>query len=774
MHSPNFPPDVNLSDAFRNRLERLTDGLRDRSDEEIESERQHFRVLISVNPNYFGTAPDTSFEAVSELSQDTRYEELECVGYHPRREELEAVVHVKRDTGYLGDVCTDGSREYVRFFVDWDGDGTWSDAGMASFPVHDIDGKKPLEYACSVRLDPSEKWCGVENLPRVRAILSWNQPPAAGDADFTPVWGNVLEGTIQIDPKTFIAFPDLLSEFDLQIPDELQQIVDPENLIPLKEPTTLSLNEISELYRETDVAPHRFAFKELSTSVETPGAGLAFPGLEASFAEIEPETTAGTAAELFDLPSLLDLPWNDVPGVLDDLVQTEGDTTYEELTCVGLDTEEQELVATLRLKRASGYLGGLCTDGSSEYVAFWVDWGTGTWTHAGTTSVRVYDLDSIPEDGLDYSVALPVDLAAHRQPCEEGARTVRVRAVLSWETLPSSTDPDWTPTWGNREDTRVQIPSGEPIDPRDHRAFLQSLGNMHVCTIDQSSGLASGTSITGFSVTDAPFGGRITIAGWINNPPNRVANTDPTDWYRYRISVRSHPGGTWQTITDPFTIWVTEQTGPSDTPSSRPVRQEPDADGFYTYRHHVHGSQYHRVAGNVLAHWHSGPREGLWAVRLEVKEPVTGDVESAALQDCPDGTQRGTVVLRLDQTRPVAKLKITGTSTTGNHSDASGDEDCYFVEQGTWIHGNFTARDPNGHFARYGINVIPSSATTDPSGGSWPTVSTHGTSGQWKLDTSGMDPCGYIVRLSVRDRTIRNNHPHGWGRTDVDNFCVTD
>src|SRR2546429_2310074 len=51
-------------------------------------------------------------------------------------------------------------------------------------------------------------------------------------------------------------------------------------------------------------------------------------------------------------------------------------------------------IGPLTIKRPNGYSGGLCTAGSQEYVAFWVDWGSG-WSYAGTTSVSVHDIGGV-------------------------------------------------------------------------------------------------------------------------------------------------------------------------------------------------------------------------------------------------------------------------------------------------------------------------------------------------------------------------------------------
>lgn len=55
------------------------------------------------------------------------------------------------------------------------------------------------------------------------------------------------------------------------------------------------------------------------------------------------------------------------------IVDPQGNVTYEQIGCVGLNPRTTELVATIDVKLSSGYSGGLCTAGSYEYVAFWVD-----------------------------------------------------------------------------------------------------------------------------------------------------------------------------------------------------------------------------------------------------------------------------------------------------------------------------------------------------------------------------------------------------------------
>jgi hypothetical protein len=98
-------------------------------------EREKFRLLLLENPNYFGTlsAPDaaaTKFKPVLLKKGDTAYEQITCIGYQPAFQELSGIVQIKQNAGYDGGPCTPGSKEYVRFFIDY-GTG-WPDIGVQS------------------------------------------------------------------------------------------------------------------------------------------------------------------------------------------------------------------------------------------------------------------------------------------------------------------------------------------------------------------------------------------------------------------------------------------------------------------------------------------------------------------------------------------------------------------------------------------------------------------------------------------------------------------
>jgi hypothetical protein len=133
------------------------------------------------------------------------------------------------------------------------------------------------------------------------------------------------------------------------------------------------------------------------------------------------------------------------------------------------------------------------------------------------------------------------------------------------------------------------------------------------------------------------------------------------------------------------------------------------------------------------------------------------------------------VRVRLDQQPTSALVSITGFSTTEN-GPINPAADCGFFTPGLWIHGTYEAVDADGHFRRLSLAVDPAApangATVDPPSRAYPTVSTNGEAGTWKLDTDGMDPCGYVIRLHTWDRTIANNSPNGWHNTASVGFCL--
>jgi hypothetical protein len=705
-------------------------------------ERMGFKQALATNPNYYGNLVGTELAPVYSKAQDTTYEELMCVGYNPHLEQLHAVVHVKKSSGYLGGICSSGSPEFVRFFVDWNNNGQWVFVGMVRFAAHDIPGQKPLEYALTVDVEAKGKLCTVENLPTVRAILSWNDPRYADDPAFIPVWGNVVDGRIQIEPVDMITLPDLFDFGGLTVPEGILKTLDLSATIQVTSPKSLPLVELALTYKDAavPVPPHRFAFSEFQLALADPvDSGAAYVEL-ASVVSL-----FSTDLQLLDVINFLSL--------------TDGDTSYEELTCIGYDSDRRHLTGVFTVKLSSGYSGSLCDEGSKEYVAFWeYDEIEQMWVYLGTSAVSAYDIKSLPAGGLQYAVSLSEDFDHLRRPCTAGASVARIRAILSWNQPPPPLNPDWVPTWGNRLETTIHVKPG-PI-PSGNTPYIETVGNMAVCDIDQTTGRATGQGIiASFTANESPFGGTITITGYIDNPPSGVMeNTEPP--LLYRVEVSDDNGATWQPLNNSFDVWVRREIGLSP-PVQEKLTQKTTDGMHYQYLEDGGGSHQRYYVLPVLAKWHTtSAHEGLWKIRILTK---AGSVTGKTL--CVDGSMRGEIAVRLDNERPEATLSI-GSSVAGK---------CGFLKPGDILEGTYGVTD-NQSLGALALNVIPSEPAhgkhVAPSSKSFSALSTSWVGKPWTLDTNGMDPCGYVVRLWVRDRTIVNSGSIGWTDTDDVGFCL--
>jgi len=184
----------------------MADSKKQSSDEQprqqprVEIERTRFKSFLLQNPNYFGNLEVSDFTPIKVIKGNTTFEQMVCVGLNPPYDRLEAAVQIKRESGYSGDICGPGSREYVRFYVDLFDNGVWHDVGLSSVHVYDIPGEKPICYAVRRDFNSFRKFCLFENIVKVRAILQWNVPPPANSPNYTPVWGNVVNVQVQIRP----------------------------------------------------------------------------------------------------------------------------------------------------------------------------------------------------------------------------------------------------------------------------------------------------------------------------------------------------------------------------------------------------------------------------------------------------------------------------------------------------------------------------------------------------------------------------------------------
>ncbi len=700
-----------------------------------QQERAQFRALLLANPNYFGNLKVSPFKPVLSLKGNTTYEEICSVGFQPQFNRLEAVVSVKQPTGYGGDVCATGTPEFVRFYISYDTGASWQDCGLAHFMAHNIPegtaGAKELEYVASMTINPTRHWCAQKNLARVRAILSWNVPPPPNDPDFTPVWGDVHDTHIQIEPRRWLLVKDLAAE--IKLPKHLLEALDLEQTLGAGKPKSLAVSELQALYKDKGVEPHRFALTEIAKLVSQPAAS-------------ESLMSAGFKGQLAELN--LDLNIGDLIG---QLFPSDGNTRYEELECIGLNPNQDTLAGVIRVKLPNGYNGGPCTAGSREYVAFWADTdNNGTFdTYLGTTSVTVYDTTDMPKEGLEYAVFLPVDLSKYRRPCSQGPKVMKIRAILSWNVAPSPANPNFVPVWGNREEALIHIKPGPGAQQGTHVPIIETAGSMHVDDISPVTGLANGpATLAGFTANDSPFGGEVILTGHIAYPPDISAGAAKL---KYRVWVRK-VGEPWQKLTNPFKIDRSQLL--DGVWSALPdVTQAVDADDFYEYHEDLTGGPGNAmifVAGNVLARWQTAGLTGLYQVRIEARNPAIPAMSWFS----------NSVTLRIDSAAPDCAIAIT-----------SGGGDCADFVVGDTISGTYAVSDE--HFGRLTIGLLPANGGVfTPASRSYPTVPTTGESGVWSLDTTGLPRCGYVIELWAYDRTIVNSGAVGRGNRAVVGLCL--
>lgn len=693
----------------------------------IPAERSGFKHLLLANPNHFGTLGAANLPVVLAMKNNTTYEQLTCVGFSPTLNMLQATFQLKLPVGYAGDLCSGGSREYVRFFVDY-GSG-WIDAGYASTEVHDIPNandcanapQKPLTYIVTVPHTPQTDYCGKPVLPNVRGVLSWEAVPSL-NPNLPPVWGNVLDHHVQIKPRSWI-FADLAKVISTQIdktiklPPPLEQAQT--EIIPLPDPEPETLQSLAKMYASpaagTDlrVEPHRFGLSSV-VSVMSPGA-------------LHPEAVSLKMQEW----KAAQLDWSAAIKALQD---TSGNTTYEQLDCVGLDNNRDWLVATFHIKRPSGYSGGLCTAGSKEYITFWVDWENQCkWTYLDTIAVKVHDITPMPADGIWYTVVRPVaaELAGVRQGCSQ-PRIARVRAVLGWSHAPSATNPDEIPYWGNRIETHVQIAPKTVVKPGP---IISILGGVGVADINIfGNGLTkpfakfalTGSNADPWDPTrSCPFGAQIVVQG------------PPFTGYFYRVWARKSGADPFAIVKNP--IWTVNYLGQGVW--RNPVNM---VDGFFAYIDNLFNID------DTLAYWYTSG-DDLGQIYLEIATlPFPANVfATSAIHN-----------LRLRHTAPEAAISIDGGA-------------CDVIKPGTIMTGRFVARDT--YFGTFGLSTAP--ASLSPPAPSTATASTSQTAPSpgdpWTLNTTGMAPCGYVVRVDVYDRTILNSGPSAHNHNfDDKGFCL--
>ncbi len=658
------------------------------------------------------------------------WEEITCVGYNPNTQRLEAVVSIKQSSGYNGGLCSTASTEYIRFFVDFKDGGGYRDMGLASFKAANISdappgAQHPLKYMASIFLD-SAKYrkftdCHTAVIPSVRAILSWNTVPT-GNPNQTPHYGNVFEADIQLEKKTLL-FHSFFSELKNPL---ITKLIDLDAPIPLKTPPVPDPGPLLESYLKAEVPLHRTLFSTIGSQIHS-------------------NMNFSKASALFNFQDLKKLKID-----IDKLFpfyntdQHNADISFEEVTCVGLNTDTDTLGAVVHVKKANGYSGDLCHKGSTEHVAFWADWNNnGSFDeYLGTQSFEIHDINNIPAGGLFYNVALPLNVAGRLKSCSN-PNIVKIRAVLSWEALPSTTNPNALNTWGNSKDSLVQLRPGKKDGIY---TVITKVGDADRSLIHASQHLFNYNGVAPGPDNNRPWGGVVNFKGIIDK--NGFGGV-----VKYRISYKTFgaPDSTYAAVA------TSETNNLVNTLLPFPLcyitnTQAADGDGWFVYQPDA-PSHIFTNDDNHLANWSTaGLADGTYTLRFEytneVGDPVTGDVFSIII------TNKGMSV------SPTANTSVDPAYNLDLVIDGG---DCHsYTPNDSIIHGHVKA--VHDYFALWTLELQPTAHTNgiipSPDGRSYSSLGDGGdANAAWTLDTSKLDPCGYTVSLMARTRVILDSNP---------------
>ncbi len=648
----------------------------------------------------------------------THWEELDCVGYNPQNATLEAVISIKRSSGYSGNLCSNGSTEYVRFYVDF-GSG-WEDVGFSTVKAHDIPEIKgnpqhPLKYLVYLKLNNEKAiggFCFSPSTPKVRAILSWNVIPPAGNAAWLPQYGDVREAQIVLKSRLWF-WKDVINIDVINKNPFLKPLVKLNPPLPTFKLESVPIMALKEKYNslKANVPDHRLLTPHIS------------PALNGNISE----SLLQSSLSYIDLKEI-NIDYSDVISKLTDIKTTNNDANieYEELTCVGLNPATDTLGAVIKTKRLNGYSGSLCEKGSDEYVAFWADWNNnGTFDeYLGTVSVNVHDIDS--KDGIYYAVTLPVDLSKQLMNCNK-PKIVKIRAILSWAVPPSTTDPNRLEFWGNRKDVLVQL---RPVkNGTGVKEKLYTVSNVLIEDFDATTHLAY--SLGGISpYNNRPIGGSVNITGKIQY------NSAVPDTIFYRVMF-SNDGINWNPVTTQQTFTIED----FNIPTSYSKTVNALSDGWIEYQ--VKPFANLDVLDDVLADWNTGSLNGRYYIRLEYYYQSIGS-SSVSYSDIV------TVILNNER------------NINFNLSIDGGDCHSYPKEMGTVITGKITGI--HNYFAWWDLNLQPASRTNGvepvPNSRSVTSSLDQGDfNAPWSIDTAKMEKCGYTIRGRCFERTIfDNNH----------------
>lgn len=658
----------------------------------------------------------------------TYWEQLTCAGYNPQHRRLEAVVNVKQTNGYNGGLCSNGSQEYVRFFIDFHDGSGFQNMGYTSFKVADISNvppgpQHPLSYMTYLFIDDAQyrKFldCDHAVVPTMRAVLSWNSIPSL-NPNQPPHYGNHIDANIQLASKTKL-FPIDLAEL-VKAPN-LTQFLDPQFEIPLMPPKqVVSTEDLLKSNKAAKVPNERTFYSTIGAKINST---VDFSLAASTFAIDNIEKLQ------IDLDKLLDT-------INNGLENKSANTTYEELTCLGLNTSTDRLGAVIHIKQNAGFNGNLCTPGSMEHVAFWADWNNnGIFDqYLGTVSVNVHDIQNTPGGGLYYNVLLPVNLADRLKTCDS-PNIVRIRAVLSWESLPSTTNPNQLNAWGNYKDALVQL---RPKTGSGIHSAIHLVGSVDRTLIHPTQYLYNYQAVAPSSSNNRPWGGGISFNGIIDR--NGFGGI-----VKYRLLFKKQGASdlTYQPISTSETFFLDDLNTPApgfDDPQT-------DPDGWFIYKQNPAIGLYNVY--NYLGTWSAGSlNDGPYTIRFVHTDEMLIEVIADEF-----------TIMVCNKPMTISPTANAAVDTAFDLDLVIDGGDCHsYPPAAPLINGHLRAVHP--YFADWGLDLQPTSHTHGtlpaPISRSYSALGDTGdANGTWDLNTSALDPCGYTVSIGAHTRVILNS-----------------
>ena len=245
------------------------------SHELVPRERRQFRALSVANPNYFGNLKASPFPPVLAIHANTTYEEIKCVGSHlPQSNRIDAVIFVKQPFGYGGEELHTRNTRIRPLLPLVRQRCHVVDQGVTNFTAYNVSAGVTGGRAsrrCPTAVQPAEEMVhGSQRHSRARDSFVERQVPPSDMPNHVPVWGNVHDTHIQVDPTWFIKWIDVFKLGRHQADGRVRRVDRPRAARGGHSQEGPGLRPITGDYRGKGVEPHRYAMAEIKKLIKTP------------------------------------------------------------------------------------------------------------------------------------------------------------------------------------------------------------------------------------------------------------------------------------------------------------------------------------------------------------------------------------------------------------------------------------------------------------------------------------------------------------------------